>query len=592
MIDRITRLVIPFLLAVAFMPMACCHQDSYTRTQMDLADSLMETAPDSALAILDGISPAGIRGKEESARYALLRSMALDKNYVDTTTFDVLQPAIDLYLENGSPDQKLRTYYYMGRIYENKGDKDNALMSFVKGLEDSANCEDSLCIARSLVARSWLCKEFYDFENYTQGYLEAAEIYEKQNRHDLEFDCLLNALNGSIILNDQKRADSIMGLCSRFETNKESHDYLILQDYILSYALRFGSVGDIKNLVDSKDFQPSHNTNGLLNLASAFNRLGDNASALKLLEDIKNSKLGYDTLKYEYIQAYALYGQEDYKDAFSVYRDFSMRVDSINSFKFDQKAQSIEEKFRLEQKAEIDKRKKTAIIRGCIYGIVLLILAVLVLILSVRAGKSKKDLAIHKALNADYENKKLKYEKDFLSLENKNLQLQRDNMKLEAENLAHRVENLENERDCLNNLMDNLDGIPEEVRKAIKIRIELLNSLLAKYITDNDKYGNDYDFRARELTDDIQEFMNSTRLAFQVSHPRFIKYFESHDLTISEINYVCLYAIGLNGKEVGSYIKKRGHVNTSSTIRKKLGIDRHNTNIGIYVRKLLRDLQS
>lgn len=592
MIDRITRLVIPFLLVVAFMPMACCHQDSHTSSRLDLADSLMETAPDSALTILDGIAPADIKGKEESARYALLRSMALDKNYVDTTTFDVLQPAIDLYLENGSPDQKLRTYYYMGRIYENKGDKDNAFMSFVKGLEDSANCEDSLCIARSLVARSWLCKEFYDFENYTQGYLEAAEIYEKQNRHDLEFDCLLNALNGSIILNDQKRADSIMGLCSRFETNKESHDYLILQDYRLSYALRFGSVGDIKNFVDSEDFQPSHDINGLLNLASAFNRLGDNASALKLLEDIKNSKLGYDTLKYEYIQAYALYGQEDYKDAFSVYRDFSMRVDSINAFKFDQKAQSMEEKFRLAQKAEFDKRNKSAIIRGCIYGIVLLILAMLVLILSVRAGNAKKDLAIQKALNAEYENKKLKSEKDLLSLENKNLQLQRDNMKLEAENLAHRVENLENERDCLNNLMDNLDGIPEEVRKAIKIRIEILNSILAKYITDNDKYGNDYDLRARELTDDIQEFMNSTRLAFQVSHPRFIKYFESHDLTISEINYVCLYAIGLNGKEVGSYIKKRGHVNTSSIIRKKLGIDRHNTNIGIYVRKLLRDLQS
>jgi hypothetical protein len=84
--------------------------------------------------------------------------------------------------------------------------------------------------------------------------------------------------------------------------------------------------------------------------------------------------------------------------------------------------------------------------------------------------------------------------------------------------------------------------------------------------------------------------MNSNRLAFQASHPHFIRYFEEHGLTVEEINYVCLYAIGLKGKEVGAYMKKRSHVNTSSTIRKKLGIDKHETNIGIYVRKLLKGL--
>lgn len=84
--------------------------------------------------------------------------------------------------------------------------------------------------------------------------------------------------------------------------------------------------------------------------------------------------------------------------------------------------------------------------------------------------------------------------------------------------------------------------------------------------------------------------MNSTRMAFQVSHPVFIQYFEEHGLTESEINYVCLYAIGLKGKEVGIYIKKPSHVNMSSAIRKKLGIDKHETNIGIYVRRLLKSL--
>ena len=118
----------------------------------------------------------------------------------------------------------------------------------------------------------------------------------------------------------------------------------------------------------------------------------------------------------------------------------------------------------------------------------------------------------------------------------------------------------------------------------------MLNSLLASYITANNKLETPYEVWVKELTANTEKFMDSNRLAFTASHPNFIKYFEDHDLTISEINYVCLYALGLKGKEVGNYMKKRSHVNISSAIRKKLGIDKHETNIGIYVRKLLRSV--
>lgn len=177
-----------------------------------------------------------------------------------------------------------------------------------------------------------------------------------------------------------------------------------------------------------------------------------------------------------------------------------------------------------------------------------------------------------------------------MALENKNLQLEKDKKTLEAENLAHRVEALENESDSLKSLIASKVELPIEVQKEIKIRIEMLNSLLASYITDNEQYEKPYDVWIKELTANKDEFMNSNRLAFQVSHPHFIQYFENHNLTTDEINYVCLYAIGLRGKEVGNYMNKRSHVNTSSAIRKKLGIDKHETNIGIYVRKLLKNL--
>ncbi len=75
---------------------------------MDAAEKVVSSNADSALRILDSIPASKIRGKEARARYALLKSIVLDKNYIDKTTFEVLQPAIDYYPENGSCDEKLR----------------------------------------------------------------------------------------------------------------------------------------------------------------------------------------------------------------------------------------------------------------------------------------------------------------------------------------------------------------------------------------------------------------------------------------------------------------------------------------------------
>lgn len=210
-------------------------------------------------------------------------------------------------------------------------------------------------------------------------------------------------------------------------------------------------------------------------------------------------------------------------------------------------------------------------------------MGIFLLLFIVRSNKSKKILALEKVKAKELENEKLKSDSERLLLEKAQLSLK-------AENLALQVEKLENESDNLKTLIDAHEELPNEVQDIIRERIEMLNSLLASYISTNEKYEKPYDQWIKKLTDNTETFMNSGRLAFMVSHPNFIRYFEEHGLTNDEINYICLYAIGLNGKEVGSYMKKPSHVNMSSAIRKKLGIDKHDTNIGIYVRNLLKNL--
>ena len=93
-----------------------------------------------------------------------------------------------------------------------------------------------------------------------------------------------------------------------------------------------------------------------------------------------------------------------------------------------------------------------------------------------------------------------------------------------------------------------------------------------------------------DLLEDKEKFKDSNRLAYAGSHPKFIKYLEDKGLTEWEINYCCPYALGLKGKEVGAYIKMRSHYNNSSEVREKLGISEHDTNLGIYIRKLVKSL--
>ena len=84
---------------------ACDRHSCHWETLMQV-ESFIVQRPDSALAVLEGIDTEELSSKEEKAKHALLLSMAFDKNVIDKTDFEVLQPAIDYYNDKGSADRK------------------------------------------------------------------------------------------------------------------------------------------------------------------------------------------------------------------------------------------------------------------------------------------------------------------------------------------------------------------------------------------------------------------------------------------------------------------------------------------------------
>ena len=222
-----------------------------------------------------------------------------------------------------------------------------------------------------------------------------------------------------------------------------------------------------------------------------------------------------------------------------------------------------------------NEKQKTRNLTGLFISIEILFLAVLVFVW-VRYRQNLK-----KRLIAEQEAEKLRIDNDKLRKDKQHSQQELDNLRLE-------LKEIEEERDRLSSLLKEKPDMTPEMMQVIYERLDMLNSLLAKEISSNDSY-------ARPLLESIRKdregFLNSTRIAFRVSHPEFMTYLKDHSLTEEEINYVCLYAIGLRGKEIGEYIQMKRHYVMGSGIRKKLGIDEHETNLGPYIRKLMKELR-
>ncbi len=575
------------ILVLCLILVGCQHNSEIGR-QLDEAESFMLSAPDSSLNILNHIPTGDISDAKQKARYALLKSMALDKNYIDTTTFDVLQPAIDYYLDHGTPDEKLRTLYYQGRIFLNKSDFDMAMQCFLKATDLKNECRDTLTFANMLVAQSILNFFSYQMEDYVSNNLITADLYDKLSHDEYRQSSLIKALDGSIASGNKQLSDSIMTIVDSLsvilpESREESE--LVHQ----TYSIAFEPNNVIAEMLDTISDYTIKSDAAKLNIAAAYLKLNQYEKAADVLKLIDSDSEIAKSIRYLQLKPEILKAEGRYNEALDAYKTYFNAIDNENSNIFYQKTKVADGLHNLTLKNIQEIQHKNRIIWLSVCSILLLLLIIGVISYLYRLGKMKRILAEKEQHQLKLENASLQNQNSILELAKQTAELETEKQHLAGENMMLRISQLEAENEQLKVLSEK-DELPDDVKAVIKERIGILNALFAANILDKEPAATAYvDLVKREISDK-EKFMNSNRLAFKVSHPMFIKYFEEHGLTEYEINYLCLYAIGLKGKEVGNYMELRRHYNISSDIRRKLGIDEHETNIGIYVRKLLKQL--
>ena len=531
-----------------------CNGHSKHWETLSQVESYIEERPDSALVTLEQIDRSGLSGKEEKAKHALLYSMALDKNFVDKDDFEVLQPAIDYYEDNGSATDKLRTYYYQGRIYQNAGNDAAAMTSYVNALDKGAESNDKLTKARTFVAQSTIYYSLMKWDKVYDVSSEAANYYFELGRVNNYVLSLLRCISGCLQNNNYSEAIELLDKCYQYIEGLPESTVSEIYSYNLLCLSRSDDEESVRRVIDEYIKQVADSNIDYLAIAGAYTDIGAYSDAENIAQkiDVNRLKDDYRVLKY-YATLLKIYEhQGDFKSAYETYIKFNELNDKIVFSIFESDTQFIEEKYALELQNTKEKENRQKII---IIGIALVSILISIVI---------------------YIRGRLKYRI-----------IQQAHAEQEAERYRLLYLQVEEERDNLSELLAKNEHLDDSIKNVIIKRLELLNKFFTVYITNNSNVGRKLDKELDELLNNKESFMMSTRLAFIGSHANFIKYLEEHNLSQREIEYCCLYALGLNGKEVGAYIKMRSHFNMSSCIRKKLGLVESDTNLSIYIKKLL-----
>lgn len=539
---------------VLILCLASCNRHSGHWATITAMERIIEERPDSVLNVLQAIDTDKLVGDEEPAKHALLLSMALDKNYIDKTDFEVLQPAIDYYEDNGSATDKLRTYYYQGCIYQNMGNKTLAMESFVKAISEGCESNDMLTMARTYFAQGTIYFSLYEWDDYIETNKNAASYFKQAEKYNSYANCLIRIINGYTLNDDAENALLYINECKKILEVISDNRVADFYSAYLIYVTKYGTNQEIGDLINDYIYIIPDSYKDWLTLCNAYYKIGKYDDALQATERYRSSANTRDELKYMALISMIYEKTDRYEESLRAYKEYMVVSDSTNYAIMRQDTKFVEERHALEMakaKETEAKNKRTIAVLACVVALIGSLLVIMII---------RRRLQVSHAKNRELEVEKQKYEQ------------------LYADAIA--------ERDALTKMVED-SSVREEAKAVIKARLDVLNKVIISQITGTTSANKKAYEELELLLADKETFIESTRLTIEGNNPEFITALKRRGLTDEEINICCLYAIGLKGKDIKAYTSQPRHYNQSADIRHKLGLTESDTNLSIFIRDML-----
>ena len=179
-----------FLLLVT----GCKEQKDVTDT-LNCAETIMESTPDSAYALLQTLDAGTMKRRGTRARYALLYTQAQDKNYIDGTNDSLITVAVDYYRHHGDVRRRFLSLYYKGRIHSNAGDYLHAMLAYSEAEGLVPEVADTYYCGLLYSQLGIVYKHNMDYPKSLEAYQKAHAYYNKANKKQHQAYALWNQAN-------------------------------------------------------------------------------------------------------------------------------------------------------------------------------------------------------------------------------------------------------------------------------------------------------------------------------------------------------------------------------------------------------------
>jgi len=165
--------LMPILAALLTLLAACSRG---FRDDLQRADALMETAPDSAMALLQAVDTATLAGRD-LPYYALLYTQAQVKTDAAPASDSLIAIALESFRHDPAPDLRLRAHFYSAQVAYYSGNLPDAMRGAIVAYEIAKAQNDDYWHAKAAELMSYIFTDIYNDSQSQQFNREAIDYY-------------------------------------------------------------------------------------------------------------------------------------------------------------------------------------------------------------------------------------------------------------------------------------------------------------------------------------------------------------------------------------------------------------------------------
>jgi tetratricopeptide (TPR) repeat protein len=510
-----------FLFLFSLLAFISCFAPHFNNDLLRV-ESYIQSDPARALKELPYYSDS-LSSNADKGLYSLLYSMALDKNYIDLKNDSIIRPAVSYFSKHRDNVRTFLSYYYLGRIYENAEEFDQALLVYL-------NAESFLSsfVSKEYESRLYSAKARVFYKQLALD--KALEETYKSKRISPDFEnpffyirCCLDIIG---LLNSQNRLDEAAAeLDSLSSWIKErgvpfpsDYYYQIIYRLVLHSEVGADSLSQYYNLYIESCKNENKHPNSLL-LTDLMIKMNNYEKAKECFDSVPVSSLSSirDSIHY-FSSATSLYkGLKDFDNYVSSIEESRKLIETLNMNIFNKDVRFLEERYNNNLKQE--RKKNKIILLSLLIGIMM---AAFIVIL------------IH-------------------------------NHKKQQE-LKRSYDEIRGEYAVIQEAVKNCGDESGDIKSQLNMRLQALAPYFQKVPT------RQVNRRVlHNLTRDNQEMLRNVGLLYSLSFPKFIARLVESGLTAEEIGLCSLYASGFVTKELSDMIDSGSIYQINCSIREKLG---------------------